>query len=77
MNSHSDTPGRRLVVPFKGMKFVSVHFGEGVVDVSAEAGVDVPREVLPYPRAVLRPVGVVAHDSWTATACSGGEIGKF
>lgn len=51
-----------LVVPLDGFDLVVGHAGEGVDDVRAETRVHIVGHVAGDPRAVLAPVGEVAHD---------------
>ena len=44
------------------MQFIAVQLHEGVDHVRAQVGVDVLGQILAVARAILRPVGVIAHE---------------
>lgn len=55
------------IVPLHGVELVVAHLGEGEDDVAAVVDVDVGGDEAPSAGAVLRPVGVVAHDDLILT----------
>ena len=58
---HPLAPGRGVVVPLKRFDVGADDVGEGVDEMGAQAGVHILGVELAHTRAVLGPVGVVAH----------------